>query len=296
MIIQSNSVYNTAPGTLQTLSDTAKLKSLTTTLCSANKTCSMSSNKVYEVVWQLGDGTHDTFPSWLNLSNNWRISPTELFNNIKFDLRYYNEGTPSSFTTIYQLSDNTDLLSTYFDDFKFDIEVNDTSGTATFYVLLLRFVPKYDLRDFRMTLSMTSGNVYNQIKNFYYEIDTFRYSEGDYIPPVNDIIGGLANTIGYLVNDITDDLVDMADDSVNVSWFSEYSISSESALSDVLSLPLDLINSLELEQYYDLCFELKGKNVCIPNGSIIWNRTLKESIGLKIAPTKDLIKKVIAVI
>lgn len=269
--LQSNSSYNVNPGTLQTLSDTAKLKTLTNTLCTANKTCTMSANKVYEIVWLLGDGTHDTFPAWLNLANNWEITPSQLFNNIKFDLRYYNEGTPTSFTTIYQLSDNTDLLSTYFDDFRFEIYAYDTN-TAPQYSITLRFVPKYDLRDFRMTLSMTSGNVYNQIKNFYYEITGFRYSEGDYIPPVNDIFTDLANTIGGLVTEVTDELVELADDSVEVSWFNTYELETDSILTAIFQLPLNLIESIELEQYYPLCATLKGQQVCLPSGDIIWGR------------------------
>lgn len=63
------------------------------------------------------------------------------------------------------------------------------------------------------------------------------------------------------------------------SLFEDFQFSSESSgLVGVVTAPLRVINSISQGTFSDLCFTLKNKNVCLPNGNIIWQKSSRTSI------------------
>ena len=79
------------------------------------------------------------------------------------------------------------------------------------------------------------------------------------------------------INTITDTNT-TADIQTADDFFTNTTSSSESALTDIVTSPLTLINSLVTESYNNLCFTLNEKQVCLPSGDIIWNRSSSNSL------------------
>lgn len=57
------------------------------------------------------------------------------------------------------------------------------------------------------------------------------------------------------------------------NFFSETNSTSESALTSIVSAPLTLINSLVVGTHDSICATLNSKQICLPSGDIIWNRS-----------------------
>ena len=64
-----------------------------------------------------------------------------------------------------------------------------------------------------------------------------------------------------------------SDVSSATDFFSDTNITSESALEDIVSAPLTLLNNLATGQYTGICATLNSKQICLPSGDIIWNRS-----------------------
>lgn len=97
----------------------------------------------------------------------------------------------------------------------------------------------------------------------------FTINKQSNIPTINICKNGnQALTDTLTDSDTTSDSNDMAD------FLNNMSFNKDSAISSILTIPIDFIQSIFLEEYTnDLCFTLKGVQSCLPNGKIIWNKT-----------------------
>lgn len=78
------------------------------------------------------------------------------------------------------------------------------------------------------------------------------------------------------MNTITD--TNTTSDSNNTAtFFNETNTTSESALTSIVSAPISLINNLVVGSHDSICATLNSKQICLPSGDIIWNRT---SVGV----------------
>lgn len=79
--------------------------------------------------------------------------------------------------------------------------------------------------------------------------------------------GSQAITDTLTNTDTTTDVNDFA------YWFNSFNMVGEGPLAQILLLPVNLITATLEPVDTPLCFTLKGKQVCFPNGSIIWSRS-----------------------
>lgn len=63
-----------------------------------------------------------------------------------------------------------------------------------------------------------------------------------------------------------------------ISFFSNFTFQSEgNHLTDIITAPLRVFTSISTGSFSDLCFTLKSKNVCFPNGNMIWQKSNRDS-------------------
>lgn len=61
-------------------------------------------------------------------------------------------------------------------------------------------------------------------------------------------------------------------------FFHDYNETAQDGIIAIVNMPLNIFNALTLGSTQDLCFNLKGKQVCLPSGDIIWGKTSRTSI------------------
>lgn len=156
---------------------------------------------------------------------------------------------------------------------------NDSSSK---YYTITCTVPSsaYTISDLRMTynynrtstqaypLSTTVGISTNFNFLFTGILEARQYLEGlKDNQAIIDIQTNQNETISILQDTNTTSDVNTAD-----SFFSDTNSTSESAVADIVSTPLTLLNNLSTGTFNDICATLNNKQICLPSGDIIWNR------------------------
>lgn len=93
---------------------------------------------------------------------------------------------------------------------------------------------------------------------------------------INNSINNVLDQVNN-INDVLNDNDTTQQESDFDDLMDDLQFSSEGAIETILMLPINLIASIINPSNQNICFTLKGKQVCFPNGSIIWNRTCNAS-------------------
>lgn len=80
------------------------------------------------------------------------------------------------------------------------------------------------------------------------------------------------------INDILTDTDTNTDSNDAASFFQDFTLSIEGPISQIVMLPIDLLNILIVDYnanqtHNDLCTTFKGQNICLPSGDIVWKKS-----------------------
>lgn len=141
------------------------------------------------------------------------------------------------------------------------------------------FTPSATLKYFRVAI------LYGDNTDLYFDnygwmtFDEFTYST-DASGAINQqttIIQNEFNNTNQLIEDITGTLQDDdVDDDTNdmIDFFNDFELEGSGDIDTLLTIPITFIeNVFTTNSTVDLCVSFRSKNICLPNGKILWNRT-----------------------
>ena len=180
-----------------------------------------------------------------------------------YDLKIYGNSSSSSSGASSGLDTITSKSCTFSRVTTYRVAVNCAFTTSRDLKYLNVSFEYYDDNDVKL---------YNTTAIQWDSIDQFVYST-DSTGAINNQTTIIQNEFQNLDNTLTDDDVD-EDTEDMVDFLTDFDFSGSADVSSLVTLPIDFIANVFLnDTTADLCATFRGKNICLPNGKLLWNRT-----------------------
>lgn len=224
-------------------------------------------------VWEAGSWTIT-----LRIAKNPKYFNEEL---LKYNLLMYANNRASSSGA--QGGQNSDYLGTYSCHY-----VDISSSSYLDYNIVCNFFIKQPIKFLMIEENLPSGELVNNTSMIYWfnivdfkgVVDSTSAINNQTIIIQNEFnetnqnISEVNSSINNLTDTLTDDDVS-SDVSDGIDFFDDFDVGSLSGLTQIIISPFQFLGQLVVGNTSDMCFTLKGKQACLPNGQkMIWNKNL----------------------
>lgn len=151
-----------------------------------------------------------------------------------------------------------------------------TEGTTTKVSWTCSFTPTKSINYLYMRLTFNNNNVPFSSFGCNKGYLTFDNAQVDAINNQTNIIVDSTTIINDTLNDLNDTIedTDVEDDGNDMADFiNDFNLNGSSQLSDLLTIPITFIQNVLVDSSNtDFCTTWRNKQICLPNGSLIWGR------------------------
>lgn len=195
----------------------------------------------------------------------------------KYNLRFY---VSPNYNTSSYIEGISNYISFY------DCSLTQRGGSGNGFDLTCNFGVTQPIKnvmiefDFKNELNPNQTGLVNSESAWYGGVSSFTFST-DSTAAINSqttVIQNNFNETNQNINELKDTLSDddvSSDVSDGIDFFDDFDIGSLSGLTQIIISPFQFLGQLVVGNTSDMCFTLKGKQACLPNGQkMIWNKNL----------------------